>query len=79
MEINIILTLTYVRFNSGVPGISSVVNPLYYSIIANKCALTVLAELARECTEAYAMKTAIPPLYHTVAENAWHMFLCCIS
>lgn len=25
------------------------------------------------------MKTAIPPLYHTVAENTQHMFSCCTS
>lgn len=79
VEINIILTLTYFSFNSGAPETSSVVSPLYYSITANKYALTTLAELAREFAEAEALKTAIPPLYHTVAENARHMFLCCTS
>lgn len=79
VEINIILTLTHFSFNSGAPETSFVVIPFYYSITANKYALTTLAELAREFAEAEALKTAIPPLYHTVAENARHMVLCCTS
>lgn len=36
VEINIILTLTCFSFNSGAPETSSVANPFYYSVIANK-------------------------------------------
>lgn len=50
--INVILTWTYFSLNSGAAEAFSLVNPFYYSIIANKNALTTLAELAGEFAEA---------------------------
>lgn len=53
LEINVIFTLNYCNFNSGVPEtFVSVVNPFYCSVTAHKYGLPRLGKLGREFSEA---------------------------
>lgn len=81
LEINVIFTLNYCKFNSGAPeNFASVVNSFYCFLIANKYGLPRLDKLGREfCFHGLAHENSYSSSVSHGGRKCPAYALCCTS